>query len=40
MKHKIYKDEKILGSYLAGLWKGDGYIVINKKGGDRLSYNF
>ena len=26
----IYKNEQILGSYLAGLWEGDGYVAIRK----------
>jgi hypothetical protein len=26
----IYKNEQILGSYLAGLWEGDGSVSIRK----------
>lgn len=26
----IYKNEHILGSYLAGLWEGDGSVSIRK----------
>jgi intein/homing endonuclease len=28
----IYSDKRILGSYLAGLWEGDGHITISKNG--------
>lgn len=30
-KHSIYKDRAIFGAYLAGLWEGDGSILVKSK---------
>ena len=36
----IYKNQTILGSYLAGLWEGDGHITIKKKIKPSFHINF
>nr|ATP01454.1 hypothetical protein [Ulva flexuosa] len=30
-KHSIYKDKAIFGAYLAGLWEGDGSVLVKSK---------
>nr|ATP01416.1 hypothetical protein [Ulva flexuosa] len=35
----IYKNKDLLGSYLAGLWEGDGHIKINKCRNCRPSFH-
>ena len=39
MKHIIYKDDKMLGSYLAGLWEGDGNIIVRKSLNNTPGFN-
>lgn len=36
----IYKDREIFGSYLAGLWEGDGHILIPKRGNPSAHITF